>query len=133
MAVNTKDLAKRALHTFWQAFLAALLVAYAASGLNVSQVVDMGSAKKFAFALGVAVLGAVLSAVKTTLASFIGQATDPTPNPAPVISTGIRPDAPELVVPATGPISGVRPPNSASIDQATAFQQGQPQPPTSGQ
>lgn len=69
--IDARDLLLRALHTFWQAFVAAAGVAWAASGLDVSQIVDLDSAKKFAVALGIAVAGAALSAVKTTVASLL--------------------------------------------------------------
>lgn len=69
----TNDVLRRAFHTFWQAFLGALALAYGASGLDVSQVSDMASAKKFAAALGVAALSALLSAAKTTAASMVAR------------------------------------------------------------
>ncbi len=71
MTVDFSDLAKRAVHTFLQAFLGALAIAYAASGLDVSQIVDADSAKKFGLALATAVLAAALSAAKTTVAQTI--------------------------------------------------------------
>ena len=68
--VNLRDLALRALHTFWQSFVAIIGVTYAASGLNVGQIVDVDSAKRFALALLAAVAAAALSAVKTTVKSL---------------------------------------------------------------
>lgn len=65
------DVLTRAGHTAWQAFLAALAVTWTASGLDVSQVVDVDSAKRFAVAALGAVLAALLSALKSTIAAIV--------------------------------------------------------------
>lgn len=83
MTTHARDIALRAFHTFWQAFVAALGVAYAASGLDVSQIVDLASAKKFLLALAVAALGALLSAVKSTIAALLADPGDWTAAPQP--------------------------------------------------
>lgn len=74
MTLNTpdaRDLALRAFHTFWQAFVAVFGGLVAAGGLSVSQVDDMASAKKLALALALAAGAAALSAVKTTVATLV--------------------------------------------------------------
>lgn len=65
-----EDLAKRAGHTFWQAFVAVIGVTWLASGLNVNQITDIASAKRFAVAALVAVGAAALSAAKSTVAAL---------------------------------------------------------------
>ncbi len=64
---TVKDLAVRALHTFWQSFVAVIGVTWAASGLNISQITGVDSAKRFGLAALVALAAAGLSAVKTTV------------------------------------------------------------------
>lgn len=95
------DMAKRAGHTFWQAFIAVIGVTWAASGLDVSQIVDVASGERFAVAALTAAGAAALSAFKTTLlaimndpADYIGEheetapaAPVPTSSPTPT-STG---------------------------------------------
>ncbi len=58
------DLAKRALHTFWQAFVPMISVALAA-------VHDWSTAKAALYSLGGAAIAAALSAVKTVLAPYV--------------------------------------------------------------
>ena len=104
------DLAKRALHTFWQAFVAALGVTWAASGIDVSQITDIAAVKKVGLALVLAVVAAALSALKTTIASSgvidvsngMGAGTT---QPYPVI------DTPPVLTPAdpSQPAAGVPP------------------------
>lgn len=67
------DALTRAGHTLWQAFLAALAVTWAASGLDVSQVTDVDSAKRFGIAAFGAVVAALLSAVKSTVAAVVAK------------------------------------------------------------
>lgn len=62
-----RDAAVRAFHTLWQSFGASLTVAYAASGLHVSQITDVSSAKRFAVAAAAAVVAALLSTVKSAV------------------------------------------------------------------
>ena len=90
------DLVKRALHTFWQAFVAAVGIAYAASGLDVSTVTDLNSAKKFGWSLVLALGAAALSAVKTTIAQLTESS---------AISDDEDPD-PDVPVPSAPPAHG---------------------------
>jgi hypothetical protein len=77
MSIDVKDLAVRAVHTFWQSFLAVIGVTWAASGLDISQITDIESAKKFALAalaaVGAALLSAVKSTIKTLTSGTVGQ------------------------------------------------------------
>lgn len=59
-----KDLGARALHTFWQAFVAGLVVMWAASGLDVSDLVTVASWHKVLVMLLAAAGAAALSTVK---------------------------------------------------------------------
>jgi hypothetical protein len=136
--MNTlKDLALRALHTFWQSFLAVIGVTWAASGLNVSQITSVDSAKRFVLAALIAVAAAALSAVKTTVKALaasaalrkIGKGWAPgealqllaelaarSTAPVNVAAGGIQPGAvPETT---TAPPAGTQPP-AAPVDPAT--------------
>ncbi len=62
----SNDLVKRALHTFWQAFGGAFLIAIT-NIFNIVQHGGLSAGKSALLALGVGVVGAVLSAVKTAL------------------------------------------------------------------
>lgn len=66
-----KAAALRAFHTFWQSFSALLAVTWVASGLDVSQVTDWSSAKRFAFAALTAVGAAALAALRKTAPALI--------------------------------------------------------------
>ena len=105
LTVNLRDLALRALHTFWQSFVAVVGVTYAASGLNVGQIVDVDSAKRFALALLAAVGAAALSALKTTIKNLTstGAVTDTGPGTtADVVPAPEAPAEPaQPVVPPT--------------------------------
>jgi len=70
------DAAKRAGHTFWQAFTAVIGVTWAASGLDVHQVVSVASGERFAIAALAAVGAAALSALKTTLLAVMNDPVD---------------------------------------------------------
>ena len=59
------DLAKRAGHTFWQTFLAALAVLWASSGLNVSDLVHVSALHRLAIGVIAAAVASALSTVKT--------------------------------------------------------------------
>lgn len=67
----SRDALLRILHTFWQAFVAALAVTWAAAGIDVTQVVDLASAKKIALSALMAIAAAALSAVKSMLANAL--------------------------------------------------------------
>ena len=71
MTIDPRELALRALHTFWQAFIAVLAVTWTASGLDVGQLTDLASAKKLLLAVAAAVLAAALSAAKTTVRELL--------------------------------------------------------------
>lgn len=82
---KAREIGSRAFHTWWQAFAASLAVAWASSGLDVSQVTDVDSAKRVLLALALAVGAAALSAVKTTWlairsdpAAYVGEHETPT-------------------------------------------------------
>ena len=66
-----RDLIFRSIHTLWQFFAAALAVTWAASGLDVSQVTDVDSAKRFGIAAFGAVVAALLSALKSTVSAIV--------------------------------------------------------------
>lgn len=68
--LDLRDVAVRAWHTFYQSFVAALGVVWAASGIDVSQIVDVSSAKKVALSAVTAVVAAAASALKTTVLGF---------------------------------------------------------------
>lgn len=65
-----RDLALRAFHTFWQTFTAVFGGLYVASGLDVTQVVDVDSGKRFLAGVVAAAGAAALSATKTVVKSF---------------------------------------------------------------
>lgn len=60
-----RDVAIRALHTFWQTFSASLLVVWAGSGLNVADLVHISAWHKLAVAVIAAAGAAALSTVKS--------------------------------------------------------------------
>lgn len=59
------DLAKRALHTFWQTLSASLATLWAASGLDVADLVHLSAWHRLAVALIAAAGAAALSTVKS--------------------------------------------------------------------
>jgi hypothetical protein len=63
----SKSVLVRAAHTYWQSFAGVLGVTWAASGLNLSQVTDLSSAKRFGLAALTAVLAAALAAARTSV------------------------------------------------------------------
>lgn len=69
--MDMRDLLIRAAHTFWQAFTAVLAATFLASGINVSQIVDVDSAKRIGLAVLAAVSASALSAAKSTLAGML--------------------------------------------------------------
>lgn len=71
MSINWKDLGLRAFHTFWTSFTAAFGLAFAASGANVSQIIDLSSAKRFALALLIAAGSAALVALRLTVKAAV--------------------------------------------------------------
>lgn len=71
----SNDALKRILHTFWQAFVAALAVTWVAAGIDVTQIVDLASAKKIALSAVMAIGAAALSAVKSIIAERVGMRT----------------------------------------------------------
>lgn len=83
MNIDIKDLAVRAFHTFWQAFVAVLAVTWAAAGIDVSQIVDVDSAKKIGVAALSAVAAAALSAIKTTIKTLAANAPGVLDSPDP--------------------------------------------------
>ena len=85
------DVLKRAWHTWWQTFGAAVIVVFAASAADIGQITDIDSAKKVGLSLCAAILAAALSAVKTTLAqlfetSAISDEEDPDPDVPPAVA-----------------------------------------------
>lgn len=89
-----KDLLVRAAHTFWQAASAAAITLWAASGLSVTDLLDISTWDKIWSTVVMGALGAGLSATKTVLVNAIGGSTTPEdssgnsdePAPAPVAS-----------------------------------------------
>jgi hypothetical protein len=63
-----RDVALRAAHTFWQTFTASLAVLWAASGLNVSDLVTVSAAHKLAAAVLAAAGASALSTLKSLAA-----------------------------------------------------------------
>jgi hypothetical protein len=66
-----KDLAERSFHTLWQAVAASFVVLYAASGLNVSNLVTLSGLEKAWSSVAIGVGAALLSALKTSVMAFI--------------------------------------------------------------
>lgn len=79
--IDARDIAVRAAHTFWQAFLGALASVYVLAATDVHQVTDIASAKKFALALVAAVVAAAASALKTTIKQLTAKPLDTTADP----------------------------------------------------
>jgi hypothetical protein len=70
----TRDALERAAQTLWQAFLGALALAWVlAPAIGADGVVTVDSAKKFALALGGALIASIGSLIKSYLAKGIGQ------------------------------------------------------------
>jgi hypothetical protein len=90
------DLAKRAGHTFWQAFLAALGVLWASSGLHVGDLVHVSTLHKLAIGVIAAAGAAALSTVKTLIIGARSSATLAALGTVPAI----EPPTPVVVVPA---------------------------------
>lgn len=109
MSIRTDALARKALHTLWQTFAAALVVAWGASGLDVSQVTDEASAKKLGLAAAAAVVAAFLSALKTTVAGLLAAPDTVGLNG----SSGTGPLVPD--VPPVDPVPPVGPRHAAGV------------------
>lgn len=72
-SIDLRDLTGRALHTFWQAFLAVVGATWAASGLDIGSITDLDSARRFGLGALAALAAAALSAGKTTMLALLAQ------------------------------------------------------------
>lgn len=66
-----EDLAKRAGHTFWQTSLATLGTLYAASGLDVHEILTVSGAEKLIVTVVGGAAAAGLSAVKSLVVTYL--------------------------------------------------------------
>lgn len=121
MSIDIRDLLIRAFHTFWQSFVAVLGVTWAASGIDVSQITDIDSAKKIVVAALAAVGAAALSALKTTVKAFslgksgIFETDDPDPNDIPATPEVVAADAEPHMVARTAGVETVPLPEQAPV------------------
>ena len=84
------DLAKRAGHTFWQTFSAALAVLWASSGLHVADLVHISAVHKLAVGVIAAAAASMLSTVKTLIAGGLplSRSVGDVPAQQPVVLVG---------------------------------------------